>query len=32
MIVISAYIARIHNDLANKEKYIINLQDSFNIQ
>jgi dolichol-phosphate mannosyltransferase len=31
MIIVSAYIARIHNDLTNKEKYIINLQDSFNI-
>ena len=32
MIVVSAYIARIYNDLASKEKYIINFQDSFNIQ
>ena len=32
LIVISAYVSRIHKDIINKEKYIINPQDSFNIE
>ena len=31
-VIISAYVSRIHKDIINKQKYIINSQDSFNIE